>query len=198
MQMALPPRRKLEMTITAAATTNKQTYKNPKVKRANKPQRQKALIPHTPNEWMNECRAIIISSNWFAWEIRFITNVQKCSDSKCKLPDIPSVMEENRRIKNKPERNRIDCQRPATWNPIQLRCDSNIYKRVVGASSFFVPNVVSKDDAKMCFNHAIYARNVSACVFPTFSYIFLLFFLPYFIAANCIVRSFELILNHIF
>lgn len=91
---------------------------------------------HQMNEWMNECRAIIISSNWFAWEIRFITNVQKCSDSKCKLPDIPSVMEENRRIKNKPERNRIDCQRPAIWNPIQLRCDSNIYKRVVGASSF--------------------------------------------------------------
>lgn len=52
MQMALPPRRKLEleMTITAAAATNKQTYKNPKVKRANKPQRQKTLIPHTPNE----------------------------------------------------------------------------------------------------------------------------------------------------
>lgn len=87
---------------SSSSSSNKQTHKNPKVKRANKPQRQKTPIPHS--KWMNECQAIIISSNWFAWKIRFITNVQKFSDSKCKLPDIRCVMEENRRIKNKPER----------------------------------------------------------------------------------------------
>lgn len=60
MQMALPPRRKLEMMITAAATTtaNKQTNQNPKVKRANEPRRQKNTTYYQLN-----AKAIIISSN---------------------------------------------------------------------------------------------------------------------------------------
>lgn len=99
--------RKLEMPITAAtatSTTNKWTSKS----KTCKPTTTTKKIPHIPNE----CRSIRISSNWFAWEIRFITNVQKFSDSKCKLPDIRRVME-NRRIKNKSRNeNNIDFLRP--------------------------------------------------------------------------------------